>query len=700
MLLILIGFKIKFMEQILIIGDNIIKLVNILKGRDFITITAPNGEIALQQAKFFQPDLILLYIEMPGMDGYEVCKRLKAIGQDIPVIFVSALSESFDKIKLFSVGGIDYITEPFIEQEVLIRIKTHLKLRKYELINEKFHQQHHFLQQVIDSLEHPFYVINVENYQIELANAFMHKLGFQSQITCHALTHKNPVPCNSENDPCPLQQVKLTKKPAVLEHIHFDKKGNPINVEVHGYPIFDENGKVTKMVEYSIDITKRKLAEKKLNEQNKLLNKFTLQLEAAQKEKLYQLNKAYEYFVPHQFLSLLGKKDIIDIQLGDQVEQNMTVLFSDIRDFTSLSETMTPQENFNFINAFLEKMEPIIAAHHGFIDKFIGDAIMALFYNVDDAVQAGIAMLKTLVSYNQDWQKDNYQPIKIGIGINTGQLMLGIIGSKNRKDSTVISDTVNIASRLESLTKFYHTNFLISEASYQNLSNKNNIRLIDCVKVKGKSESIKVFEVFTADSEVIRKHKLVTLEQFEQAVYLYHEQDFIKAQELFISFHHDAIAQVYNQRCQQFLNIDCNTNWKDIAEVIKWTPNLSVNHDLIDQQHQELFIKIKDLIMSIGSDQSKELTVKTIDFLKKYVVIHFNSEEQLMQQHNFTGYSSHKLQHTHFIQRLTKFEEDYNASGGRLYLTLQIQEELVKWLINHINHTDQKLGLFLQDKSN
>ena len=165
------------------------------------------------------------------------------------------------------------------------------KIVEHELAEEKIQQQHQFLQQVINSLEHPFYVINTTNYQIELANSFMHKLGFQPQITCHALTHNNPKPCTGESDPCPLEEVKRTKKPVVLEHIHFDK-----------------DGKLTKMIEYSLNITKRKLAEQKLNQQNEQLkekneqlNAFALQLKAIQKEKLYKLNKAYGYFVPRQF---------------------------------------------------------------------------------------------------------------------------------------------------------------------------------------------------------------------------------------------------------------------------------------------------------------------------------------------------------------------------------------------------------------
>ncbi|MGZ4032965.1 MAG: GAF domain-containing protein, partial [Tumebacillaceae bacterium] len=110
-----------------------------------------------------------------------------------------------------------------------------------------------------------------------------------------------------------------------------------------------------------------------------------------------QLNAAYERFVPHQFLRFLEKKSIIDVQLGDHVQTEMTVLFSDIRSFTTLSERLTPEENFNFLNDYLNQMEPLIIEHHGFIDKYIGDSIMSLFdKGADDAVSAGVAMLNKL----------------------------------------------------------------------------------------------------------------------------------------------------------------------------------------------------------------------------------------------------------------------------------------------------------------
>jgi adenylate cyclase len=120
-------------------------------------------------------------------------------------------------------------------------------------------------------------------------------------------------------------------------------------------------------------------------------------------------NQAYTRFVPKEFLNFLGKESIIDIKLGDQVQKEMTVLFSDIRSFTTLSEQMTPEENFNFINSYLKRMNPIIEKNKGFIDKYIGDAIMALFARSPvDAIQAAIEMQKAILLYNQDRVEKKY----------------------------------------------------------------------------------------------------------------------------------------------------------------------------------------------------------------------------------------------------------------------------------------------------
>jgi len=274
-----------------------------------------------------------------------------------------------------------------------------------------------------------------------------------------------------------------------------------------------------------------------------------------------ELNQAYERFVPREFISLLDKQAITEVQLGNQVEKEMTVLFSDIRGFTSLSESMTPQENFDFINSYLSRMEPIIGKHNGFIDKYIGDAIMALFPNADDAVQGAIEMLLTLRQFNQEREAKGGIPVQIGIGLNTGVLMLGTVGGQNRMDGTVIADAVNLASRVEGLTKLYGTSLLITQQTYVKLSDPlhYHVRVIDNVQVKGKSEVVTVYEIFDADPPLQIELKERSLVSFEQGFVIYHTEDYLEAKRFFSKVLAvnaiDRAGEIYLRRCRQHLSM-------------------------------------------------------------------------------------------------------------------------------------------------
>lgn len=345
---------------------------------------------------------------------------------------------------------------------------------------------------------------------------------------------------------------------STAEDMEIHQADKKIPIEGWGTPIFAEEGKVAFAIAVFQDITKRKQSETDrhnfINELHELNQKLEKSLVAEE-----DLTDAYGRFVPHKFLNLLGYESIIDVNLGDQVQQEMSVLFSDIRDFTTLSETMTPQENFNFINAYLSRMEPAITRNNGFIDKYIGDAIMALFSDgADDAVKAGIAMLHILDDYNQYRESVNYIPIKIGIGINSGSLMLGTVGGKSRMDSTVISDAVNLASRIEGLTKDYGVPLLISHATFERLRNPADyaIRIVDKVQVKGKSQFVTVYEVFDADPAQIRSAKLANLPVYSEAMLLFERKEFREAGKLFEEClrtnSSDRVARIYKKRCQDW----------------------------------------------------------------------------------------------------------------------------------------------------
>jgi two-component system sensor histidine kinase ChiS len=284
-----------------------------------------------------------------------------------------------------------------------------------------------------------------------------------------------------------------------------------------------------------------------------------------------QMNEAYSRFVPNQFLEFLGKENFVDIQLGDQVQKEMTVLFSDIRGFTELSESMTPKENFDFINHYLGYMEPVIRENNGFIDKFIGDSIMALFHvKVDDAIDAAIQMRKTLNRFNEDRTDQGKPPIDAGIGIHTGNLMLGVVGGEGRMDGTVISDAVNLASRLEGLSKIYHVNIIISEDTLIKLENpsKYSFRFLDIARVKGKKEAVYVFEVLDGEPEEIRNLKIETKSLFGKGIDLYKNKMFEDALEVFSEVvkinANDSVAAFYINRCKRNITRGIPDDWSGI----------------------------------------------------------------------------------------------------------------------------------------
>ncbi len=288
-----------------------------------------------------------------------------------------------------------------------------------------------------------------------------------------------------------------------------------------------------------------------------------------------KINQANSRFVPRQFIEFLGKNSIADVQLGDQVQKEMTILFTDIRSFTSISEEMTPKENFDFLNNYLGYMEPVIRNNKGFIDKFMGDSIMAIFSDQpEDAINAAIEMRIKLQEFNQVMGQFGKPPIDSGIGIHTGNLMLGIVGGEGRMDGTVISDAVNLASRIEGLTKIYGGSIIISEDTLIKLNDPShyNFRFVDIVKVKGKKEAVYLFEIIDGEPAQIKELKSKTKEKFSKALQLYKNQNFIEANKLFKGVHNinkfDRASELYISRCTNFINKGVPENWDGI-EVIE-----------------------------------------------------------------------------------------------------------------------------------
>ena len=295
------------------------------------------------------------------------------------------------------------------------------------------------------------------------------------------------------------------------------------------------------------------------------------------KEREEAMRRIYEVtnkFVPHEFIRSLGRSVITDIQLGDQVEKIVTVLFSDIRDYTTLAERMTPEENFRFVCSFNERIGPIIREHHGFINQYLGDAIMAIFpRNASDALGAAVEMQKAVDELNASHVLKTNIPIRIGVGMHTGPLIMGITGDHDRLDATTIADTVNTASRLEGLTKHYKVNILLSESCVRHLADteKFYLRHLGQVQLKGKQDATRIYECFNGAGENEIQKKLTALPIFKQGMDDYFNKLFSEASGKFFQVlqidPEDRTAKIFLEKTGRHIDAGIPENWTGVEEM-------------------------------------------------------------------------------------------------------------------------------------
>jgi two-component system sensor histidine kinase ChiS len=235
-------------------------------------------------------------------------------------------------------------------------------------------------------------------------------------------------------------------------------------------------------------------------------------------------NQALRRFVPHEFLEALGRKNVTEVKLGDSVERRLAILFGDIRDFTSISEGLGPEETFRFVNACLRRVTPFVREGGGFVDKFIGDAVLALFpESARAAVEAAVAIERSVDAI------DEGRPFRFGIGIHVGTTMMGTIGDERRFEATVISDAVNQAARIEGMTKHLHARVLVSGEVADEIGHGFVLRPLGLVRAVGRDKPIAIVEVLDADPEPLRDAKRAHLDRFAEAVEALRTADFASA---------------------------------------------------------------------------------------------------------------------------------------------------------------------------
>lgn len=290
-------------------------------------------------------------------------------------------------------------------------------------------------------------------------------------------------------------------------------------------------------------------------------------------DELDRTNRAIRRFVPFEFLDLLGKRSVLEIDVGDQVEIELTILFSDIRSFTSLSEGLTPAQTIGLVNEYLRAVEPALHEHGGFINTYTGDGLMALFRgDADTAVAGAIEMFRALDRWNAERQRAGEPEIAIGVGMHTARVMLGTLGSGARLDTNVIGDGANVAARVESMTKQYGARLLVTGATRErmNAPDAASMRELDTVVAKGKSATVVLYEVLDVDAAYLAREKRNRRAEFALALASYRAGDFADATARFRALADavpdDGAARAMAERCRE-LAAAPPTDWDGVTRL-------------------------------------------------------------------------------------------------------------------------------------
>jgi len=285
-----------------------------------------------------------------------------------------------------------------------------------------------------------------------------------------------------------------------------------------------------------------------------------------------RIRKSFSQYVSPKVIQLIEEEPAKYLHPGGEMKE-LTVMFSDIRSFTTISESLTPNELVLLLNEYLGAMTEIVFRHLGTLDKYIGDAIMAFWGSPvpqeDHARQAcasALEMQRRLRELNQKWAAQGRKQLAIGVGVNTGPMSVGNMGSPQRLAWTVMGDNVNLASRLEGINKQYHTGIVISESTHQHVGDGFVARELDRIRVKGKLHPVKIYELLGFANEAQVYYDLRT--RFEEALCVYRSQCWHQAiekfGELLVAYPDDGPSREFLRRCREYLEEPPPANWDGV----------------------------------------------------------------------------------------------------------------------------------------
>lgn len=476
---------------IVIVDDkptNLGVLFDFLTDSGFKVLVAQDGESAIQKVEYAHPDLILLDVMMPGMDGFETCRRLKAnpFTQNIPVIFMTALSETVDKVKGFNLGAVDYIIKPVQQEEVKARVTTHLALRnlqkKLQTQNAQLQQQIEEKQKIEESLRQAeekyrsifenategIFQVTSEGKYITANPALARIFGYANAEELMAkitnIWQQLYVEPTRQDDLAVLLQREDTISD--FESQVYRKDGSMIWISENIRPVRDENCIVLYYEGSAIDVTERKQSEVALQR-------------ARKRAELLLIN-----ILPQPIAERLkrGQRTIAESF------EDVTVMFADLVDFTKFSVQTSPTELLEILNKIFEKFDQLAERHRVEKIKTIGDAYMAVaglpMPRPDHArsiAQMALDMQEAIVQLSAQLG----QTFRLRIGIHSGPVVAGVIGIK-KFSYDLWGDTVNTASRMES--QGLPGCIQVSDATYERLRDRYEFEKRGSVEIKGKGK--------------------------------------------------------------------------------------------------------------------------------------------------------------------------------------------------------------------
>jgi len=281
-------------------------------------------------------------------------------------------------------------------------------------------------------------------------------------------------------------------------------------------------------------------------------------------------------YFPKSILKLIRNPgEDLDINSGEYSQNDICVLFADIRNFSGISENLESDNVFLLMNDFIKQIIPAITENGGIVDKFIGDAFLAIFpLSANSAVQSAVNIMQRLDIFNESIRDKEYYPLQIGIGIHKGNCTIGVIGNDTIHQVAILGDAVNLSSRIESATKTYKAPILISDSVYSEIKNTAdfNCREIDTVRVKGKDHAVVLYEICNCNSEKVIEQKRCISEDYANALSLYKSGNFNESKMLLEKcqeiFPEDPILQIYIKRCGTFLRMPPGDDWSGITGIL------------------------------------------------------------------------------------------------------------------------------------